>query len=136
MSTPADWKLLAIERIFDCRCATRAALPARAPTMHSRVRMPHPGADLDGKDAVDMENGRITEEEMRTNVEYLVLGHFKRKEGDAKGTHTMLWLALADFDNSAVSNEEVDAKLDAWEVQGARIRNEARRLQREGAAET
>jgi len=98
--------------------------------------MPHPGADLDGKDAVDMENGRITEEEMRTNVEYLVLGHFKRKEGDAKGTHTMLWLALADFDNSAVSNEEVDAKLDAWEVQGARIRNEARRLQHEGAAET
>ena len=104
--------------------------------MHSHVRMPHPGADLDGKDAVDMENGRITEEEVRTNVEYMVLGHFTRKEGDAKGMHTMLWLALADFDNSAVSNEEVDAKLDAWEVQGARIRNEARRLQREGAAET
>ena len=42
--------------------------------MHSRVRMPHPGADLDGKDAVvDVENGRITEEEMRTNVEYLLL---------------------------------------------------------------
>ena len=80
-----------------------------------------------------MVNGRITEEEMRTNVEYMVLGHFERKEGDTKGTHTMLWLAL---DNSAVSNEEVDAKLDAWEVQGARIRNEARRLQREGAAET
>ena len=98
--------------------------------------MPHSGADLDGKDAVDMENGRITEEEMRTNVEYLVLGRFKRKEGDAKGTHIMLCLALADFDNSAVSNEEVDAKLDAWEVQGARIRNEVRRLQREGAAET
>ena len=136
MSMPDDWKLLATERIFDCRCATPAALPARAPTMHSRVRMPHPGADLDGKDAVDMENGRITEEEMRTNVEYLVLGRFKRKEGDAKGTHIMLCLALADFDNSAVSNEEVDAKLDAWEVQGARIRNEAGRLQREGAAET
>jgi len=45
----------------------------------------------------------------------------------------MLWLAL---DNSAVSNEEVDAKLDAWEEQGARIRKEARRLQREVAAET
>ena len=97
MSMPDDRKLLAIERIFDCRCATPAALPARAPTMHSRVRMPHPGADLDDKDAVDMENGRITEEEMRTNIDYLVLGHFKRKEGDAKGTHTMLWLALADF---------------------------------------
>ena len=130
---PDDWKLLAIERIFDCRCATPAALPARAPTMHSRVRMPHPGADLDGKDAVDMENGRITEEEVRTNVEYMVLGHFERKEGDTKGTHTMLWLAL---DNSALSNEEVDAKLDAWEEQSARIRKEARRLQREVAAET
>ena len=45
-------------------------------------------------------------------------------------------LALADFDNSAVSKQEVDAKLDAWEVQGARIRKEARRLQREGTAET
>jgi len=48
----------------------------------------------------------------------------------------MLWLALADFDNSAVSNEEVDAKLDAWEEQSARFRKEARRLQREVAAET
>ena len=28
-----------------------------------------------------MENGRIREEEMRTNVDYLVLGHFKRKAG-------------------------------------------------------
>ena len=37
--------------------------------------------------------------------------------------------ARCDFDNSAVSNEEVDAKLDAWEEQGARIRKEARRLQ-------
>ena len=90
--------MLAIERIFDCRCATPAALPARAPTMHSRVRMPHPGADLDGKGAVVMENGRIREEEMHTNVEYLVLGHFKRKAGYTKGMHIMLWLALADFD--------------------------------------
>ena len=128
--------MLAIERIFDLQVCHPRRPPTRAPTMHSRVRMPHPGADLDGKDAVDMEKGRITEEEVRTNVEYMVLGHFTRKEGDAKGMHTMLWLALADFDNSAVSNEEVDAKLDAWEEQGARIRNEARRLQREGAAET
>jgi len=80
-----------------------------------------------------MANGCITEEDMCANVDYLVLGHFKRKEGDTKGTHTMLWLAL---DNSAVSNEEVDAKLDAWEEQSARIRKEARRLQREVAAET
>ena len=32
------------------------------------------------------------------NLEYLVLGHFERKQGDTKGTHTMLWLAIADFD--------------------------------------
>ena len=83
-----------------------------------------------------MANGCITEEDMCANVDYLLLGHFKRKEGDTKGTHTMLWLALADFDNSAVSNEEVDAKLDAWEEQSARIRKEARWLQREVAAET
>ncbi len=38
-----------------------------------------------------MENGCITEEEMCANVEYLVLGHFERKVGDTKGTHTMLW---------------------------------------------
>ena len=128
--------MLAIERIFDLQVCHPRRPPTRAPTMHSRVRMPHPGADLDGKGAVVMENGRIREEEMRTNVEYLVLGHFKRKAGYTKGMHIMLWLALADSTNSAVSNEVVDAKLDAWEVQGARIRNEARRLQREGAAET
>ena len=87
--------MLAIERIFDLQVCHPRRPPTRAPTMHSRVRMPHPGADLDGKDAVDMENGRITEEEMRTNVEYLLLGHFKRKEGDAKGMHAMLWLALS-----------------------------------------
>ena len=72
-----------------------------------------------------MENGCITEEDMCANVEYLVLGHFKRKEGDTKGTHTMLWLALADFDNSAVSNEEVDA---SWTPGRCRAREFARRL--------
>ena len=87
--------MLAIERIFDLQVCHPRRPPTRAPTMHSRVRMPHPGADLDGKGAVVMENGRIREEEMRTNVEYLLLGHFKRKEGDAKGMHAMLWLALS-----------------------------------------
>ena len=86
-----------------------------------------------------MENGCITEEEMCANVEYLVLGHFKRKEGDTATpkarTPCCGWRSLTST-NSAVSNEVVDAKLDAWEVQGARIRKEARRLQREGTAET
>ena len=54
-----------------------------------------------------MENGRISEDEMCTNVEYLVLGHFERKEGDTNEGHShhMPWLALADFDNSAVCND-------------------------------
>ena len=76
---------------------------------------------LDGKDAVDKENGLVTEEEMRENVEYLVLGHFERKEGDSKGTHTMLWLALVDFDNSAVSNE-VDWSTQSWTAGSYRAR--------------
>ena len=137
MSMPDDWKLLSIERTFDCRCAIPAAPPARAHNaLTSCAAWPHRCCNLDGKDAVDMENGCITEQEMCANVEYLVLGHFERKQGDTKGTHTMLWLALADFDHSAVSNDVVDAKLDAWEVQGARIRKEARRLQREAQGET
>ena len=143
VSMPEEWKLLSIERIFDCRCALTfpPLLPPKRPCQHALrltrlARMRCRCCKLDGKDAVDVENGLITEEEMRSNVEYLVLGHFERKEGDTKGKHTMLWLALSDFDDSAVSNEVVDAKLDGWELQGAQIRKEARRLQRQGAAET
>ena len=81
-SMPDDWKLLAIERIFDCRCATPAAPPARAHNaLTSCAAWPHRCCNLDGKDAVDMENGCITEQEMCANVEYLVLGHFERKQG-------------------------------------------------------
>ena len=44
-----------------------------------------------------MENGRISKDEMCTNVEYLVLGHFERKEGDTKGIHTTCcgWRSLS-----------------------------------------
>ena len=85
--------------MFDCRCATPAAPPVRAHNaLTSCAAWPHRCCNLDGKDAVDMENGCITEQEMCANLEYLVLGHFERKQGDTKGTHTMLWLAIADFD--------------------------------------
>ena len=48
----------------------------------------------------------------------------------------MAWLSPADFDSSStVSKQEVDAKLDEWETLSARVRKEARRLQREGATE-
>ena len=75
-SMPDDWKLLAIERIFDCRCATTPPLLPPVGAQHSCIRLSARGprcCKLDGKDAVDKENGLVTEEEMRENVEYLVL---------------------------------------------------------------
>ena len=94
---------------------------------------------LDGKDAVDKENGLVTEEEMRDNVEYLVLaaGALRAQGGRLKRhAHHALVGARRFRQLSAVSNEVVDAKLDGWELQGALIRKEARRLQRQGAADT
>ena len=39
----------------------------------------------------------------------------------------------ANFDSSpTVSKQDVDAKLDEWELLGARVRKKARRLQRQG----
>ena len=113
VSMPDSWQLLAIKGIFDCRLCK-----------------------LDSKDNIAQENGLISEEEMVASVEYLVLGHFKREERDEYGIRTMAWLSPADFDDSStVSKQEVDAKLDEWETLGARVRTEARRLQREGATE-
>ena len=81
-----------------------------------------------------MANGCITEEDMCANVDYLVLGHFKRKEGDTKArTPCCGWRSTT---RPCPTRRSVDAKLDAWEEQSARIRKEARRLQREVAAET
>ena len=90
------WKLLVIERIFDCRCA--AAPPARAHNALSRVcgmapQMLQPRRQGRGRHGERVHH----EEEMCANVEYLVLGHFKRKGGrhrDTKGTHTMLWCVV------------------------------------------
>ena len=58
-------------------------------------------------------------------MEYLVLGHFKREKRDEYGTRTMAWLSPAAFDSSpAVSKQDVDAKLDEWEMLGACVRKE------------
>ena len=70
---------------------------------------------------------------MVASVEYLVLGHFKREERDEYGTRTMAWLTPTNFDSSStVSKQGVDAKLGECETLGARVRKEARRLQRQG----
>ena len=74
---------------------------------------------------------------MVASVEYLVLGHFKREERDEYGTRTMVRLSPAAFDSSStVSKQEVDENLDEWEMQDARVRMEARRLQRQGPTDT
>ena len=51
-------------------------------------------------------------------MEYLVLGHFERKERDEYGIQTMVWMLLANFDgydgydgSSAVSKQEVGERL-------------------------
>ena len=139
---PDDWKLLAIERIFDSRCATSVPPPRRSsrpcPTLMHCPRAA-PGAassTVRTPSTRRMGSSRRRRCAITSSIWCWLLGHFERKEGDSKGTHTMLWLALVDFDNSAVSNEVVDAKLDGWELQGALIRKEARRLQRQGAADT
>ena len=80
-------------------------------------------------DEVAAENG-FDDEEMIAGVEYLILGHFERREGDKKGRDTMLWLSPADLQASPITEEAVDAKLDEWERESARRRKEARRLAR------
>ena len=105
------------------------------PTVSARSLSPRL-CKLDSKDNIAQENWLISEEEMVASVEYLVLGHFKREERDEYGVRNMAWLSPADFDSSStVSKQEVDAKLDEWETLSARVRKEARRLQREGATE-
>ena len=51
------------------------------------------------------------------SVECLVLGHFKREYGTHADYGFMAWLTQAAFDSSPiVSKQEVDEKLDEWEM--------------------
>ena len=80
-------------------------------------------------DEVAAENG-FDDEVMIEGIEYLVLGHFKRREDDKKGRDAMVWLSPADLNESALAEETVDEKLDEWERESARRRKEARRRAR------
>ena len=138
MSMPDDWKLLAIEHIFDCRCATPGAPPARAHLYSCRVRRgPTDAATSTGRRRSTWRMGASRRRRCARTSSIWCWGTSSARWATRKArTPCCGTLALADFDNSAVSKQEVDAKLDAWEVQGARIRKEARRLQPEGTAET
>ena len=83
-------------------------------------------------DEVAAENG-FDDEELIAGVEYLVLGHFERRQGDKKGRHTSVWLSPANLQESAVAEGTVDEKLDEWERESARRRKEARRRARLGS---
>ena len=90
--------------------------------------------DPDQLGDVEKENG-LREDLMLSSLEYLVLGKFERKDGDALGTVKMLWLTLAELiTDSALSEEAADAPISKWEAEEARLRAEA--VQRARAART
>ena len=83
-------------------------------------------------DETDQENG-LEEGEMVESTEYLVLGHFERKENDKKGRDAMVWLSPSKLQESPVTEAVVDAKLDDFERLSARVRKEARKHARQAA---
>jgi len=132
---PEEWKLLSIEKVYDCRYAV--PFPPSPPKPHLVLRFGDfrllctcrrsckPESFID---EVDAENGIGLEEEERImSTEYLVLGHFERREGDKKGRNALLWLSLDDMQESQVTDAAVDAALDKWEEESAHIRKEARK---------
>ena len=122
---------------------TRAPCPASFPTQPNSLplltgrvafycfgRFCDPGTLED----VEKENGP-SEDFVLSNLEYLVLGRFERKEGDTLGTVKMLWLNTAELIiDSALTEEDADAAQVKWEAEEARIRAEA--VQRARTART
>ena len=82
-------------------------------------------------DDSDRENG-FPDVDFEQTLEYLALCKFERKESDALGRVTMLWLSVTDLAESDLEDEKVDAALDAWEAENAHLRTEAMRAAREG----
>ena len=73
-------------------------------------------------DLVDRRNG-LNETEMEENLEYLVLGHFEKKDRDIKGYDDTVWLTLTELEQAeAVSEEELEEQLELWERESARMR--------------
>ena len=86
-------------------------------------------------DPVELENGLIEEAALVESLEYLLVGKFKRREGDACGPVQLRWLTAADLDESALADEQIDAALLQWEGDEARRRSEAMTRAREQRAE-
>ena len=80
-------------------------------------------------DDTDRENG-LSGVDFAETLEYLVLGKFERKEGDAIGRVAMMWLSVPDLIDSGLDDAALDTALDAWEADNARLRTEAVRAAR------
>jgi hypothetical protein len=69
-------------------------------------------------DETDQENG-LEEGEMVESTEYLVLGHFERKDNDKKGRDAMVWLSPSELQESPVNEAVVDATREARRFRAA-----------------
>ena len=140
---PEGWKLLEIKKIFGSRCVPMPRFPCLAsprlalPRAHITLSAPAPRdcahrlCDPNDPqfDDTDRENG-LAGVDFAETLEYLVLGKFERKQSDAIGRITMLWLSTADLAESGLDDDAVDAALAAWEAEAARLRVEAVRAAR------
>ena len=129
----AAGSLRKIENICGCRRAHHLLPPpAPRPRPSCSDSSPSPSlaalarrtCDPSKLDEVDRRNG-LNETEMEENLEYLVLGHFKRNDRDIKGYDDTVWLTLTELEQAEVVSEEelqLEAQLERWERESARMR--------------
>ena len=61
---------------------------------------------------------------MEDNLEYLVLGHFEKNDRDVKGYDDTVWLTLTELEEAQqLSEQDLDAHLEQWERESARMRH-------------
>ena len=142
---PDGWKLVELKKIYGSRCCPPPAMPPALPpscllpscshvTGLRRLRSLGRFYSEDF-DPVDLENGLVEEPALVESLEYLLVGKFERKEGDACGPIQMRWLAAADLDASSLSDAQIDAALLRWEADEERRRAAAMTRVRAARAE-
>jgi len=103
IALPEAGSLITIEKICGCR-RRRTCDPTKL-------------------DKVDRRNG-LKETEMEDNLEYLVLGHFEKNDRDVKGYDDTVWLTLTELEEAQqLSEQDLDAHLEQWERESARMRH-------------
>jgi hypothetical protein len=128
----AAGSLIKIEKICGCRRAHHLLPPpAPRPRPSCSDSSPSPSlaalarrtCDPSKLDEVDRRNG-LKETEMEDNLEYLVLGHFEKNDRDVKGYDDTVWLTLTELEEAQqLSEQDLDAHLEQWERESARMRH-------------